>query len=168
MVCVVVWMWFESGWGDICDLVGVTARAMKPLVVWIHRSFYDLLSIPSHSLFLPALHSTHSPLSSPATPTPYPHPLPHRYKNVDDVKPLKLPIKTGGASCTSKTDCGEGYCSFLFCHCNNGWQGPNCLVPTYKNDFPDWEAESWIIFSAVAPYVPTALGAAGVCVCEWG
>ena len=60
-----------------------------------------------------------------------------------DKLPLK-PVVTGGGECTMETeaiDCGgeTGYCSNGRCKCVVGWMGPKCLVPTYKNNFTDWD-----------------------------
>jgi hypothetical protein len=38
-----------------------------------------------------------------------------------------------------------GRCNFFSrCTCKEDWTGPNCLQPTYCNDFPDWESGEWI------------------------
>ena len=65
-----------------------------------------------------------------------------------------MPIRTGGAGCEDSKECGEGYCSFLFCHCKSGWQGPNCLVPTYKVISSSTTLQSPIFLMFIAPYPP--------------
>ena len=63
--------------------------------------------------------------------------------NYIDKHPLK-PVVTGGSKCSKDTealDCGgeTGYCFNGYCACVEGWMGPKCLVPTYKNNFTDWD-----------------------------
>lgn len=61
-----------------------------------------------------------------------------------------LPVKKGGGKCDASDPnaCGGsemGHCNFFSrCTCKEDWTGPNCLQPTYCNDFPDWEAGEWI------------------------
>lgn len=80
----------------------------------------------------------------------------YRYKLRDDVHALK-PVHRGGGKCKTDKGCGEGRCQRNQCACRADWTGPNCLVPDYKNDFPDWEAEAWDM-SLAPPLVPTFLG----------
>jgi beta-glucan synthesis-associated protein KRE6 len=85
----------------------------------------------------------------------------YRYKLKLDPHPI-LPIQVGGGKCSSDSACGDGTCHFSRCRCDPDWTGPHCLVPTYQNDFPDWEEETWITLSA--PYVPSFLAIAAVSV----
>ena len=66
-----------------------------------------------------------------------------------DKQALK-PVITGGGKCTDEKEaleCGgeTGYCHDGYCKCVVGWMGPHCLVPTYKNNFTDWD-ENVIIY----------------------
>lgn len=85
-----------------------------------------------------------------------------RYKGLDEKEAL-MAVKTGGGECTSSHDCGSGRCQFSLwkfyandgfrgCVCDEDWQGPHCLVPTYQNPFPDWDVEPTI--SWVSPFIP--------------
>jgi hypothetical protein len=78
----------------------------------------------------------------------------YRYKTLLDVKPLR-DVRVGGGKCSNSSVCGTGYCSFGRCKCTGEWIGPNCLSPPYKNDFPDWEQETWFVFDS--PYIPSFL-----------
>jgi len=64
----------------------------------------------------------------------------YRYKVLTDVHALKDVVQGGGA-CVADKDCGEGTCFLRRCSCKEDWTGPNCLVPTYSNDFPDWDED---------------------------
>lgn len=89
-----------------------------------------------------------------------------RYKALEETDAL-LAVKTGGGACRTHRDCGgdtnNGRCQFSLwqfyanegfrgCVCADDWQGPQCLVPTYQNPFPDWDVEPTI--SWVSPYIP--------------
>jgi hypothetical protein len=77
--------------------------------------------------------------------------------NIIDSEPLKK-IVTGGSSCSSAKDCGNttGICQSGVCKCLPGWTGPKCLVPTYCNNFTDWDAN--VILPPIdAPFVPNTL-----------
>eukprot|EP00596_Hydrurales_sp_CCMP1899_P010011 CAMPEP_0119039412 /NCGR_PEP_ID=MMETSP1177-20130426/8873_1 /TAXON_ID=2985 /ORGANISM="Ochromonas sp, Strain CCMP1899" /LENGTH=582 /DNA_ID=CAMNT_0007003233 /DNA_START=119 /DNA_END=1864 /DNA_ORIENTATION=- len=67
-----------------------------------------------------------------------------------------FPLNVGGEKCADSKECGSGYCSFMRCRCHAGYMGPRCLVPQYKDDFPDWETDSWLS-SFSTPYVPAFL-----------
>mmetsp|Transcript_6400 Transcript_6400/g.14608 ORF Transcript_6400/g.14608 Transcript_6400/m.14608 type:complete len:325 (-) Transcript_6400:32-1006(-) len=85
---------------------------------------------------------------------------PERYMLATDLQPLKA-VSKGGGACKSDKDCGEtsGSCGVLRrCQCSSDWTGPRCLVPAYRNDFPDWDRQSWAYF--VAPCAPPFLLAA--------
>lgn len=79
-----------------------------------------------------------------------------RYKLLTDVHAIK-PIVTGGGECVDDAGCGEGVCDIKKCKCNADWMGPRCLVPTYANDFDDWEKEESI--PVFLPFVPSFLEA---------
>ena len=64
-----------------------------------------------------------------------------RYKIKGQKLPLR-PIQQGGASCTSRGDCGHGICTRslglpghngMICRCLEGWTGPNCLAHRAAN-----------------------------------
>lgn len=88
-----------------------------------------------------------------------------RYKGLDEKEALMV-VKTGGGECRTDNDCGgimNGHCQYSIwqfyanegfqgCVCKEDWQGPQCLVPTYQNPFPDWDVEPTI--SWVSPYIP--------------
>lgn len=89
-----------------------------------------------------------------------------RYKALEETEALRA-VKTGGGECRTNGDCGgdtnNGRCQFSLwqfyanegfrgCVCADDWQGPQCLVPTYQNPFPDWDVEPTI--SWVSPYIP--------------
>jgi len=48
-----------------------------------------------------------------------------------------------------------GFCYYNRCKCKDDWQGPHCLVPTYSNDFPDWDVDT--MMTPVLPVMPTFL-----------
>lgn len=78
-----------------------------------------------------------------------------RYTAADTAKSLK-DIKSGGGKCATSSDCGtNGKCILYHCLCDSDHVGPNCLVPNYHNDFPDWSDEKWYIISE--PYIPRFL-----------
>ena len=93
-----------------------------------------------------------------------------KYTNPKDAAPLKK-VVTGTGRCGNRrntfpdahdgvlNECGEGQCIRGECVCNDGWQGPRCLVPTYKNDFPDWDREEYWIPPLQRPVLPIALTA---------
>jgi hypothetical protein len=104
----------------------------------------------------------------------------HKYKNLHDKLPLKE-VVTGTGECgrgkrrhqrkhhneleTEVEECGEGHCVRGSCVCKEGWQGPHCLVPTYKNDFPDWDREDHWVPPVAPPVVPSFLTWAGALLC---
>lgn len=64
-------------------------------------------------------------------------------------------------STSTSTITGTGTCGVLGrCSCDEDWTGPNCLVPNYRNDFPNWDVEDWSNW--VPPSVPLFLGIAAV------
>eukprot|EP01032_Pedospumella_encystans_P010007 gene10007-11731_t len=79
---------------------------------------------------------------------------PEKFALPGAAKPLK-DVKAGGGKCETAKDCNggsgaskgtQGCCEGKKCHCAGDFTGPNCLVPTYQNDFPDWDVEPWAVF----------------------
>ena len=85
-----------------------------------------------------------------------------KYRNTKDKHPLR-PVVTGTGHCRGAGECGEGHCVRGACVCPADWQGPHCLVPTYRNAFPDWDYEEHWVPPPSMPFVPAALSrSAGV------
>lgn len=95
----------------------------------------------------------------------------NKYRNLEDPHPLK-PVLNGSGLCGRRGkgmggmeeqggQCGEGRCYRGACVCPADWTGPYCLVPAYRNPFPDWDYEQHWVPPLSAPVVPAALALLG-------